>query len=224
MPAHVGAVGVVIAIARFARIRRQRHLEGVGMLPVEQRVVEARPKALGPHRIGELPRDVATRRGDVGASGDRIVERVGLVRVEEREAVVVLRGHDRVAHARVGGERRPFLREAVVRLEYRLHLPGVLAAGHRGPVLDPLRVVLRVDLSVPSSAGARIETPVDEHAKPRLAPPRHALVAIGRPAGELVGLGHAGVGALVERGARLADLGRGEKLRSAGRHGHRGET
>ena len=187
--AHVGLVARVIARMSVLRVAGQRHLVGVRVLPIEQRVVEARLQPARTHRVRELARDVAAFRRDVGAACDVIGERIRLLRLKQREAVVMLGGHHRVAHARGLREIGPRVGKAHFRRERGLHLPRILRTRHRGPVLDPLRVVLLVALAVPEPARRRVEAEVDEHAKPRLAPPLHARVARRTPCCDLLRLG-----------------------------------
>ncbi len=186
---HVGLVALVVARVAILGVRRQRHLVGIRMLPVEERVVETGAQASRTHRVGELARDIAACGRDVRSPGDIVRQRIRLLRIEEREAVVVLRGQHRVGHARRTREFGPPVSEARIRHEARLHLPCVLGARHRGPVLDPLRIVLLVALAIPEAARRRVETPVDEHAEARIAPPRHARVAVTGPERHLLRFG-----------------------------------
>ena len=64
----------------------------VGMVPIDERVVDARVEAFGSHRVEEVAHDVAA----VGRALDGVVR---LLRVVHRVAVVVLRREDGVLHA-----------------------------------------------------------------------------------------------------------------------------
>ena len=70
MAAHVGEVARVVAGALGLRIGGQRHLVGVWVLPVEERVVEARAEAARAHGVCELARDIAACGRDVRAARD----------------------------------------------------------------------------------------------------------------------------------------------------------
>ena len=139
------------------------------------------------HRVGELSRDITIRWRDIRFSRSRIVERVRLLRIEEREAIVMLRCHHRVTHARVFRDFRPLVGKPNSGAKEWLHLTRVFSTRHGRPVLNPLRVMLLVDLSIPHAARRRVKAKVNKHPEASLAPPRHALVAVRDPARKFVG-------------------------------------
>jgi hypothetical protein len=130
-------------------------------------VVPAHADAVPIAGLGQLGHDVALEGG-----GHDVV--VGVLRVEEAEAVVMLaRDHD-VLHARVTGGPGPLVGVEANRVEPLQELiVGVDRDLRRVP--DPLAVVL---LLAPLARGDGVEPPVDEQAEPRLAPPVHSLIGL----------------------------------------------
>ena len=141
------------------------------------------------HRIGELARDIASRRRDVGRARHVILKRVRLLRIEEREAIVMLRRHHRITHARILRERSPLLSETRNRKEERFHLSRVFSTRNSSPMLNPLRVMLLVHLAIPLATRRRVQPKVNEHSKARITPPRHARITARNPTREFIGFG-----------------------------------
>ncbi len=160
----------------------------VGVAPVHDGVVPAEADALAAAGVGHLAHHVtAQRRGhDV---------EVGLVRIEEAEAVVVLGGDDQVPHAGALGEAGPGTRVEVGRREVGAEAV-VLVERDLGRGADPLGVV---GAAVPLAGRDGVKAPVDEHAEARLAPPVQA--GIGR-----IGHGDAGHQDGREQGERLHEV------------------
>ncbi len=129
----------------------------VRVVPVEQRVIQADADALGAERIEEFPHDVAP---------ERRIRRfpVRQLRVEQAEAVVVLRRQHGVLHAGLLREARPCAGVEIRRVEF----------------VEERRVLRFGDLlhrAHPLAAGRnRIQPPVDEHAEPVVPEPLHPLV------------------------------------------------
>ena len=104
----------------------------VGVMPVGEREVEADAQARRPGRVDELAHQVAA----IGRRGDREVAGAGR---EEREAVVMLGGEHRVAHAGASRARQPVAGALRPRAERRRALVvrgrgNVLTGGkHRQP-------------------------------------------------------------------------------------------
>jgi len=136
------------------------------------RVVEAQLDPLPAALLRQLAQRVAMERRRSGN-----VEPVRL-RVEHREAVVVLgRNHD-VLHPRGLRQGHNIVRAEARGVELRRQRL-VVRHRNRGIVHDPL--TQRGDLlAVPRPGRDRVETPVDEHAEARLAPPGHAGIALRR--------------------------------------------
>ena len=128
----------------------------VGVVPVEQRVVEPDFQPLRAERLEKLAHKVAVcrcvRRLEVGGGG-----------VEQAEAVVVLGGQHRVLHPRLSSHPRPLAHIAAL---------GVKLVEKRQILL------LRHPLDRPhplAARGYRVQSPVDEHPEPRVAKPRDPL-------------------------------------------------
>jgi hypothetical protein len=131
------------------------------------------------------------------------------LRIEDREAVVVLaRDHD-VLHPRVLGDAHPLPGVELdgVELAYELL---VLGGGDLQVLHDPLADLL-VALSLVLPGGDRVEPPVDEHPETGVAPPGHARVAL------FPGLG--GKGRLGSDGAGEGGEGQGEDEAARADHG-----
>ncbi len=105
--------------------------------------------------------DVLAHQVAARAALDGVV--VGLLRVPQAEALVVLGGHHHVLHAGLLGQARPLARRA------RLGLPRV---GQLLVLRDRDALAVHHPLV---AAELRVQAPVDEHAEPRLVPPAHAL-------------------------------------------------
>src|SRR5881409_106516 len=99
------------------------------------------------------------------------------LRVENGEPVVVLGGDDEVLHPRVPGHAHPFVRVEPDGVE-AVDILLVLRDGDVRPAHDPLADA-RDALSLVRAGWHCVGPPVDEHPEPRLAPPRHARVALG---------------------------------------------
>ena len=102
----------------------------VGVVPVDQRIVEADLQSLGPARFHEGTDQVATGRGV-----RRLV--VGQVGLEQAEAVVMLGGDDGVLHAGRLGITRPLAGVVEVRVEV-VEIRLVIGLGNAFAGLDPL--------------------------------------------------------------------------------------
>src|SRR6185436_8317743 len=85
------------------------------------------------------------------------------------------RDHD-VLHTGRLGDAHPFFGVELHRVELGRKL-FVISARNICPLHDPLADTIGTHAFVLTSRD-RIETPVDEHAKARLAPPTHALIAL----------------------------------------------
>ena len=126
------------------------------MVPVDDRVVEADLQPLGAERVDVFAHDVAPER-----RVRRLV--VGVLRVEEAEALVVLRREDDVFHAGPLRGPRPFARVEALGVEV-LEVVPVPLLGDLGRALEPL---------VPRRE--RVEAEVDEHPESVMLPPGEAL-------------------------------------------------
>ncbi len=154
-------------------------LRAAGMIPVlGLAVIETDAQALLLGLVHERPQQVLA----VGRGVDDVP--VGDFRIEQREPIVVFAGDDDVLHAGLPREAHPRL--GVVLDGVELPREGaVLGDGDASAQHDPLADA--ADPFVLVRAGRhRVDTPVDEHAEPRLAPPFHAGVAL---LGGLVGIG-----------------------------------
>ena len=118
-----------------------------------------------------------------GRGGDD-VERVRLG-IEHGEAVVVLGGDDDVLHAGGLGQRDDVVRGEAGGVELRCERL-VIRDGDGAVVHDPLADAGDL-LAVPRAGGHGVESPVDEHAETRVAPPRHAGVFLRGRLGVLDG-------------------------------------
>ncbi len=131
------------------------------MVPVELRVIHEELDALAIALVGELfERVFAVRRG---------VNDVVLVLFggEHGEAIVMARGHDDVAHARLPGERNPLRGIVFHWIELRCELL-VLRTGDVAGLHHPLAV-----------AQLAVDAPVDEHAEAGLLEPLAGLQVLG---------------------------------------------
>ena len=152
-----------VCAARLCLPRTPRQV--VRVMPVHDRVVEAEHDAVARACGRELLADVAAvlRVHDVP---------VRLLAVEQAEAVVVFARQHEVAHARGLCRASPCVgveRDRVPLCAERL----VLLDRDTRAVADPFAVVV---LAVPRACWNRVEAPMHEHAKARVAPPRHAFV------------------------------------------------
>ena len=144
----------------------------VRLVPVLRlRVVEAEADAALRAGVGELLEHVALERRGV----DDVVG-AGL-RLEHREAVVMLRGDHDVFHARVLRELHPRVGVELHRVELRRELL-VLAHGDLRAVHDPLAEAERA-LALPFAGWNRVEAPVDEEAVLGVAEPLEAFLLGG---------------------------------------------
>ena len=121
--------------------------------PVQQRVVEAVAHAALLTGVYEFGQKIALR----GRPGRREVGDLG---VPEAEALVVPRGQDHVAHAGVLGQRHPFVRVVVLRIE-AVGQPPVFLRRNALLVHRPL---------VTGQEG--VQPPMDKHAEAGVVPPR----------------------------------------------------
>ena len=160
-------MSVVPALAVF-----HAPLRAAGMHPVLRlRIVEADLQPMlfagGDQRLQQI---LAIRR-----SVDDIP--IGNGRVEQGEAVVMLAGDDDILHAGRLGEPHPGLRIVLGGIE----LLGILTIVGHGDLLmqhDPLADAVG-PLAIMRPGRHGVDAPVDEEAKAGLAPPGHALVAVG---------------------------------------------
>ena len=116
----------------------------VGMVPVEQRIVEADPQPLGPERVDHLPQQIATGRG-VG----RLV--IGVLRIPEAETFMMLGGDHKILHSGLSGRARPLRRTKQIGIE-EIEIDLIILVRDHFTAANPL---------VP--ARHRIESPVNEH-------------------------------------------------------------
>jgi len=130
----------------------QRSHRILGVVPVEQRVVEADPQALLAEGLDHGGQEVLAPRGLGGLV-------VGVRRVPQAEALVVLGGDHEVLHAGVLRRPGPGLGIVEVRVEVVEVLLVILVLGAL-VVLDPL-----------VARGQGVEPPVDEHPEPILDEP-----------------------------------------------------
>ena len=145
---------------------------GVGVVPIHDRVVDAEPE---PGAMGGL-RQGLDRVALVRCRVHDVVARD--LRVEDREAVVVLGRDDDVLHTGVLGDADPLLGIEAGRVE-AMRVLLVLRDRDVRPRHDPLADPGDPLASVrPGRHG--VDAPVNEHPEPRLAPPRHARVALRR--------------------------------------------
>ena len=128
--------------------------EVVGVVPVELRVVEEELDALLVAGVGQHLQHVLP----VGRAVHDVV--VAHLRVEHREAVVVLRRDRDVPHARGLGHRHPRRRVVLDGVERRRHVPLVLRDREALLLHDPLAL-----------AGHGVDTPVDEEPEAGLPEP-----------------------------------------------------
>ena len=142
-------------------------------------VVEAQLDSLLAAFLGQLLKRVALERRRIDD-----VERVRL-RIEHREAVVMLRGDHDVFHARRLGQRNNIVGAEARWVELRCQCL-VIRYRDRGIVHDPLADARNL-LTVPGAGRDRIQPPMDEHAKARLAPPLHPRIALSGRLGVLNG-------------------------------------
>ena len=129
----------------------------VGVVPVDQGEVEAHPQALGPECLYEVPDDIPAQLGVGGLE-------VGILTVEEAEAVVVLGGQDHVLHAGLLGGLGPGPGVVVPGVEL-VEVGHVLGFGHLLVTAHPL-----------APGGDAVQAPVDKHAEPGLAKPLHSCL------------------------------------------------
>ncbi len=150
---HVAAGVEDVAVGALAEGMEPVHGE-IGVMPVNEGVIEADVEALGAEGVHHLAEGVFA----VGGVGDLVV---GVLGVPQAEALVVLGGEDHVAHAGLAGGLRPFAGLEEVGVE-EVEVDLVVFVGDLLIVADPL---------VPRRHG--VESPVDEHAK----------TVVGEPAG-----------------------------------------
>ncbi len=122
------------------------------MVPVNQRVVEADAEPFLAEGLDHGPQQLLAAGGV-----DRLV--VGVLRVPEAEALVVLGGDDEVPHARLLRRSRPGFGVVEVGVEV-IEVGLIRFVGDAFTVLHPL-----------VSGRQGIQPPVDEHAKPVVNPP-----------------------------------------------------
>ena len=176
---HVGldvATEVGIGVRPRVVIGEVRALR-VGVMPVHDRVVDAEPEPGAVRRLCQgLERVPVVRRGV-----DDVVARH--LRIEDREAVVVLGRDDDVLHPRVLGDVGPRVGVEPCGVE-AVDIRLVFGDRDVRPAHDPLADAAD-PLSIVRAGRHRIRAPMNEHSEPCLAPPGHAGVALG---GRLRGL------------------------------------
>ena len=137
----------------------------IGMMPIDERIVEPDANPLGAERIAEFLYDVAPERG----VRDLVVREL---RVPEAESLMVFRRKDGVFHSGRLRRLRPLLRIEEVGVEILEILVVFLLA-------DAVRHLL------PLAFGReRIEPKVDEHSEAALSPPGKTLGLLRRSLGE----------------------------------------
>ena len=128
----------------------------VGMVPVHQRVVEADLEIELAAGLDVLAHQIASR-----PALDGVV--VGLLRVPQAEALVVLGGHHHVLHPGLLRQGRPLAGGAVFRLP---RVGQLLVLRHRDALAVHHPLV---------AAQLRVQSPVDEHPEARFLPPADTL-------------------------------------------------
>ena len=131
----------------------------VGVVPVDQRIVEADFDPLRTESFDILLHKVAPER----CLRDLVV---GELRVEHAEALVVLRREDAVLHARPLRGLRPLLRVEEVRVVVR-EIPVIRLVVEILGLFDPLMARRR-----------SVKAEMNEHPEPVVDPPRHAGVVL----------------------------------------------
>ena len=129
----------------------------IGMMPIQQRIIQADLEALGAEGVHKLAHGVPAEGGVGGFE-------IGIPAIEQAEAVMVLGGEDGVFHAGLARHGRP---GAGIEIRRR-KLPKigqVIGLGHTLGGAHPL-----------PARGDGIQPPMDKHAEPRLAVPRRALL------------------------------------------------
>ena len=151
-------------------LRRIRRL-GVRVMPIHDRVVHAEAQTLSVSGVGERLEGVAVEWRRI----DHIVLRD--LRVEEREAIVMLGRDDDVFHPRVLRDAHPFVRVVLHRIEGADELL-VFRHGYFRSAHDPLADAGHA-LAAKDTGWLRVGAPVYEHPELGVAPPRHTRVALG---------------------------------------------
>ena len=156
--AHVAALVELLMIDLIPE--RMKHVNGeIGMVPVNQRVVEADPQSLGPERIHDFAQQIA--------SGRRIGNLViGIFRIPQTESLMVLGGDDEVLHPRFTRRLGPLFRiEEIGVEEIEIDLVGF--------VID---LLVMANPFVPRRH--RIKPPVNEHAETIVREPGGVSLAV----------------------------------------------
>jgi len=135
-------------------------------------VVEPKLDALLPALFGELLDWVTVEGGCVDD-----VEGIGLG-VEHREAIVVLGCDDDVLHPRSFGQGNDVMSVEACWIEFARE-GLVIGNGNGTPIHDPFADAGHL-FAIPCACGNRVETPVNEHAKSRVAPPSHTRIMLRR--------------------------------------------
>ena len=126
----------------------------------------------------------------------------------------MFRRDHQVFHPGVLCDAHPFGRVELLGVELRCELL-VLRAGDIGPRHDPLADLLR-SLAVVLTRRHGIETPVDEHTEARVAPPRHARIALTRRLRRCLRVLHISCGCRLQGDASSAEV----SSDNAGDHQH----